>query len=390
MSAPIVTPAPRVWQADVRLTPDGRRCFDDLLPYCLDEAWSWECDHADQLTVVYHVDDNAAEKIGQRLTEALERARVVPDRQARIVYDSWSADVAPVTGAEGRPDRVAVGPGLAVHGPGPARLVRALDGLFLRLARGWGADEYLVPHLVAWETIERAGYARTFPQHLTTCAVVASDLPALDRFARARTAADRRAELREAPVAVAPTVCLHLFAALSGTRLTEPLIATARQSCGRYEAGTTDEVTRLWSFDMREVIYVGDRAGARRFRDRALTDLTEVVRELGLPARIGSANDPFFTDSRADLASYQSTWDLKQEVCGRMAGSGAAVAVSSVNLHQQHFGQGFAMTEATGATASSACVGFGMDRWLHWIHGYLGDDPQQWPAILRRELPDAR
>jgi seryl-tRNA synthetase len=373
----------RVWEAPVALGPEGRRTFDELLPYCFDGRDGWVAEPGERPRVRYVADDSGqAEEIEARLAEATGRAAIVPARTPRTVLDLWS------TAAPAAPQPLAVtpvGPGLMVSGPGVARLMRIIDDLAWEMAGRLGAVEYAVPHLTSWSTIERAGYARTFPQHLTTCGVVSPDLGALDRFARAGDPDARAAELNLAPVTVSPTVCLHLFAALADTRLDRPLVITARQSCGRHEpTASAAEPTRLWSFTMREIVYIGDSGGARRFCADIHSALAELARDLGLPSRIASATDPFFTNERADLTKYQSTLDLKQEMCGRMAPDDRAVAVSSVNLHHQHFGKGFDIRTADGTIASSACVGFGLERWAQWLHGYLGDDAGRWPDVLRR------
>jgi hypothetical protein len=385
----------RCWTTTQRLTADGSRTFRDLLAYCFPDGNAWECLQNGALSVRYVAEtETQATAIERRLDEALSRAVVAPGRPPRVLLDQWSlGDGATATARPGRPDAprghprvdsLPVGPGLQVAGPGLARLISLVDNLALERARQVGAVEYAVPHLMAWETLERAGYARAFPQHLTTCAVVQPDLSALDRFAQASSPEARAAELRPAPVSVAPAVCLHLYAAFADGTLVKPLIATARQCCGRHEAGSGLSATRLWSFSMREIVYIGHADGARRFRAEMLDWLTELAREIGLPARIASANDPFFTNEREELAPYQADLELKQELCGRMADDSTAVAVSSANLHNQHFGRGFGIRLPDGTPASSACLAFGLDRWARWLHGHLGEDPRHWPAPLRR------
>jgi seryl-tRNA synthetase len=175
-------------------------------------------------------------------------------------------------------------------------------------------------------------------------------------------------------------VCLHLFAAAADRRLDTPFVATARQSCGRHEAAAS--TTRLWSFTMREIVYIGDAAGALAFRDEVLLATQDLAQEIGLPCRLVPAADPFFTRLRGDLTRYQDSFDLKYELVGRMPGEADPVAITSINLHQQHFGKGFAIYSSDGRAAASACIGFGLDRWAHWLNAYLGNDPAGWPPAL--------
>ncbi|MFE1320582.1 hypothetical protein [Kitasatospora phosalacinea] len=375
--------AAALWRSPAALAPAQRRTFDDLLAYCVPDPAAVVARHTEEGTTVRLPADPGwpVDRVRGLLDDAFARAGAAPPRDPKVLVELGGRHRPPTPEQAVPADSTHVGPGLNVSGPGVARLMRALDRVFLDLARRAGAEEHAVPHLVSWETVERAGYHRTFPQHLTPCAVAGPDLAALDRFAAAAPE-DRMAELRPAPVVLAPAVCLSLFAALADSVLDRPFVGTATGGCARHEAGTVRSTTRLWAFTMREVVFVGEPAAARAFRDAMLDRVAEFARELDLPSTLLSANDPFFTRERGDLATFQSSFDLKHELLGRTA-DGSPVAVTSVNLHQQHFGTGFGITLPSGAPAHSTCVGFGLERWAQWIHGHLGSDPAAWPDPLR-------
>lgn len=369
----------RTWRGIQNLGPDALKAFEELLPYCFPEGERWQYRYEGSPVVRYTVADGTrATQIEHRLDRAMGRAAGTPSRPPRVLFEQAGPTVTEVPAADLR----AVGPGLVVLGPAPARLAAIVDRFAQELAHSLGAVEYTVPHLVSWETIDRAGYARTFPQHLTACSVVAPDLSALDRFAAADNLVDRDADLRPAPVTLAPTVCMNIFAAHADRPLSGPVTATAKQACARHEV-IAEGATRLWSFNMREIVYIGEADGAREFCRDIIGELIDLLRSIGLPATICSASDPFFTVERESLSSYQSRLDLKQEVRGRMAGDDREVAITSVNIHNQHFGQSFGISLSDDAS-SSACVGFGLERWAQWLHGYVGDDAQRWPKALRR------
>ncbi|MEU9094400.1 hypothetical protein ACIOEW_38350 [Streptomyces sp. NPDC087901] len=372
------------WQAPTPLAPSQRRVFEDLLSYCLPGDGRFWLEHTEPGVKVRYVaaPGHSTEATAVLLDEAHARAALETARAPHVLYefDGPSGSGAPPS------DATWVGPGLRVGGTQLARLVRALDTLLLGLADEVGAMERLVPHLVSWETLRRTGYTRNFPQHLTACAVVREDLRALDRLAQAPDVVAAAAELTPAPVALAPAVCMNLFAGLADGTLPAPITLTARGMCGRYEAGAQAVATRLWSFDMRELVFVGDAAGAKSFRDTMLNAVADLARDVGLPSTLTTASDPFFTSERADLLGYQSALSLKHELRGLPADGSSAVAVTSVNLHKQHFGVEFGITLPDGTPAHSACVGFGLDRWAEWIHGHLGGDPDNWPDVLRTAI----
>jgi seryl-tRNA synthetase len=377
----MTTAETHTWRSGAPLRPSGRRTFTDLLAYCfpVGQLVSWD-DSEDDVVVRFVADDPDTERIERLLTSAYRRIGPVHAQRTPLVdiVDDGRSTF-------GSPDTVAVGPGLGVGSPPMARLMRSIDDLALRAALELGAVELAVPHLVSWSTIERAGYARTFPQHLTACEIVATDLEVLDALAASDGTSIDPSYLAHAPVCISPSVCLHVFAAVTSRRdgvLVKPLLVTARAACGRYEGSGLSLPTRLWSFTMREIVYVGDRQGALDFRDTALEYLERLAKDLDVPCELVAANDPFFTTEQANLAAFQTGFDLKHELVGRLP-NGGEVAVSSVNRHNQHFGTGFGITTADGEPASSACIGFGLERWAHWLHTRLGPDPANWPAVLQ-------
>jgi len=372
----------RRWTAGTELSVQELRTFAELLPYCVprplpDGTWL-----GSRPSVSYAAGASESAHIMALLDEAIRRSRDIRSRSPQVRMDLWELRGSAPSATTA--DISEVGPGLIVSGTRLARLMRAVDRLALELGIAAGATELAVPHLVSTPTVDQAGYAEAFPQHLTGCCVVRHDLKALDRYA-AGSAEERLAELEPADVNLAPAVCLNILASMSGDSLAEGVTCTALGACGRYEATATDS-TRLWSFTMREVVYVGNERGALRFREDMLDALECVARDLQLPCRLGSAVDPFFTGARQELAAFQTEFVVKHELLGRMAVDDAPVAISSVNAHGQHFGLGFGIRLKDGSPAHSACVGFGLERWAQWLSSHLPCDEAAWPSTLRDRL----
>ncbi|HKX95261.1 MAG TPA: hypothetical protein VJM48_11200, partial [Methylibium sp.] len=61
-------------------------------------------------------------------------------------------------------------------------------------------------------------------------------------------------------------------------------------------------------------------------------------------------------------------------------------AVCSFNFHQEHFGSTFGIRTADGATANTACLGFGLERITMALFKTHGCDPAQWPRPVRERL----
>jgi seryl-tRNA synthetase len=64
----------------------------------------------------------------------------------------------------------------------------------------------------------------------------------------------------------------------------------------------------------------------------------------------------------------------------------APTAVCSFNYHQQHFSSAFDIRTADGSPASTACLGFGLERVVMALFKTHGFDPASWPPEVRRRL----
>jgi seryl-tRNA synthetase len=61
-------------------------------------------------------------------------------------------------------------------------------------------------------------------------------------------------------------------------------------------------------------------------------------------------------------------------------------AVCSFNWHEEHFGKIFEIRTPDGAFASTACLGFGMERVCMALFSTHGFDPTTWPRAVRELL----
>ena len=263
-------------------------------------------------------------------------------------------------------------------------LAERLDRRFVALARRWDASELRFSPCIAAADLERIDYFRSFP-HLATFAVCLDpDEDNLARFAAGEPvdAGGQIALTEVAPVVavLTPAACYHLYAHHRGRCFHDAAYFTTRATCFRREPHYRP-LERQWSFSMREIVCLGTPAETRAFVDDATADVDMLAAELGLPLDWAPASDPFFRPSRNPQYLMQQVDPTKQELLfdGRLA-------VASTNLHHDHFGRAFAIsrTPAAGGAASpvsSACVAFGIERWLAAVVYRHGCDPAGWPEV---------
>ena len=259
-------------------------------------------------------------------------------------------------------------------------LYEQLARLAAEAAADDGREAWRPPAAIALGTLARARYFESFPQWLTLAAHLREDAASLEHVARADDPAAAACEAcAPADAALPPAVCYHVYAALAGRVLSTPMAITLEGTCWRHEGDRLQPLARGWAFTMREGVCLGDDDAVRAFRARGIARATELASALSLDARLEEATDPFFRPTARGRELLQRVKGLKQEL--RLPVGGETTAAASFNLHEGFFGEAFDIRLADGAPAASACVAFGIERWLLAFLAAHGTSSRDWPAL---------
>ncbi|MFF8835312.1 hypothetical protein [Streptomyces sp. NPDC015130] len=268
------------------------------------------------------------------------------------------------------------GPGLLTLDPVHTALLHGLDALLTGLAARLAAPEVVGPPLLSVEGLARLDYFRNFP-HLGVSAGRFTP-EALDGLAAGEDPAEL--PLRPTGHLLPSATCYGLLLSLEGTDVGEDglrLSATGR--CFRNETHY-DGLRRLWGFHMREVLYLGTKQGAVEHLENGSEFVRGLAALLGLELTRATADDPFY-DRGGSRARLMALDPVKHEFS---APDGTAIA--SVNRHRNFFGERLDIRAGDAGPAYSACVAFGVERWVHAMilaHG----TPEQALAHLRSARP---
>ena len=107
---------------------------------------------------------------------------------------------------------------------------------------------------------------------------------------------------------------------------------------------------------------------------------------LQLPVASDVANDPFFGRAGKIMAASQRDQRLKFEILVPVISQTKPTAICSFNWHQDHFSSTFGIRSADGAVASTACLGFGLERCVMALFKTHGFTPSKWPTSVRARL----
>jgi seryl-tRNA synthetase len=328
------------------------------------------------------------DRAGGRIAVCVDPAVDLDDVTAQVDRAVWSRP-APVDDAA-VPTFVAghvieLGPGQYALRGAAARLRTALDRRIAAIAATVGAEPWHLPSIESTVDLLRlTGYFVSHPQHVTWGFHVPPRFDTLAEFAR-----DARSHSLAAPppdqaqptgFILEPFVCHNVYRALRGAQVDGGRTVTALGNCYRFEGHRFAPLERQWEFSMREAVLLGDRGYVERVRTQLIEATRALCDELDLDATLEVATDPFFAAEAASLRTFQAMRATKLEL--RLAiGGGVRVAAASFNLHGGVFAG--PMSIACGEVpAETACVGWGLERWMAAVVARWGADPAGWPVGL--------
>lgn len=265
--------------------------------------------------------------------------------------------------------------GLSVLSGDVLILYKALDRLFLRWAtEEFQAKEYLFPTFINAQDLGKISYFTSFP-HLATFPIsLMLEDDNLKRFIEGKplslegeiklTATN---PIREV---LTPAACYHLYIYLQNTDFSSTAYFTTVNNCFRQETHYLP-LQRQWNFHMREVVCFGSQKVVAAFLENAREKLSKFCIELGLPIEWLIATDPFFAPEQNPKYIAQIVDPTKMEMIFQN------LSIGSTNLHRDYFGKNFNIS-LNGENIHSACVAFGLERWIYAFIKQFGDRKQDW------------
>ncbi len=315
------------------------------------------------------------------------RERVLRVTRAKFLYDG---DVD--RDLEGSLDVYKIGKGLVGLKGRLLRLFRFFESEFLKLAEEFKAEEHHYPVMLPLEVLEELRYLEHFPQHVTFCSHLPGDLALLQRSTDAvqnnggRMPQSVIAKITRPAHVLQPAVCLPCYRQMRGlvVESRSVLAITMQNHVFRYEGENLRLLKRLWDFSVRDIVFFGAHNRLAQMRSRVIDRTVKLCRELDLEVRVQLANDPFFLEQSRNKKIYQRMGEVKYELVIPLRNKHEEVAASSFNLHHDFYTKLYDIRLTNRQKAESACMGFGIDRWLYGFLAQKGLDPTAWPEKVAR------
>ncbi len=285
---------------------------------------------------------------------------------------------------------------VAMTGPALA-LTKVLDARAEALYKEhFNAQAGMYPALVDAELLARCGYFESHPNAVTFIGHVIDDFDLIETFRQENTGATTthlpaHEHVHLPGKCLNPAACFPCYPTLSHRSMSEQgEIVTWLGRVFRYESRNTAGLDRLWEFNVRELVFVGTEQFVIDARQRAIGVINKLANMFDVECIIETATDPFFASVSAAKSFWQQTQEVKYEIRLPIAiddrGEFTTIAAGSLNLHGDFFGQRFNINSHDNTTASSGCVGLGVERWVLAAFAQHGFDPARWPETVRDDI----
>ena len=369
--------------------------LDYALTFAAEEITSYKID-ADKLTIEAEVkSEEAREGVSNKIRELVERYQKREFGMPTVVHfeqkrDLVSRDVWPELLDRRWVTPIGVGH-VVLRGPA-AQLMSLIDAKTQkRFAAEFGAELEIYPPTIRCETLDRCQHFTSFPEHMDFVGHLKQDLTVLNHFSnsckdKGWSARLHEGQMAETDLAFSPSCCYHCYEAMEGWQIEPPgRCVTAILACHRYEGANHTSMSRLRSFTMREVVFIGKPQFVISARARAEEIIVDWAKDWELACTFETANDMFFTKDYSVKASFQRQQQAKKELRLEVPQENQSISVFSSNFHAMSFGKAFNISTG-GRPATTGCIAWGLERWVYAIFSQFGCDLATWPAKLKEEL----
>ncbi len=260
--------------------------------------------------------------------------------------------------------------------------------------RAFGAKDGHFPALIDADTLQKCGYFDSHPNAVTFVGNMIEDMDAIEEFRLANSCSEGahlppHEHVHIDGMCLNPAACFPCYPSLTGKNIGNGECYSWLGRVFRYESRNINGLDRLFEFNVRELVFVGDETYVRSCRAKALPIIEELASYFDIDCLVQTATDPFFATVSAAKKFWQQAQEVKNEIkipaLGK-DGSQKLLACGSINLHGNFFGSRFNITCPDGQPAQTGCVGLGIERWVLAAFTQHGFDEHRWPEAVRRQI----
>ena len=272
-----------------------------------------------------------------------------------------------------------------------ARLVNERSGELYKKA--FAAKDGHFPAMIDADTLHKCGYFDSHPNAVTFLGNVIEDFDAIEEFRLANSCSEGalippHEHVHIDGMCLNPAACFPCYPTLTGKTIDGEAYSWLGRVF-RYESRNIRGLDRLYEFNVRELVFVGNEDYVRACRMKALPIVEELAAMMDIDCKVQTATDPFFATVSAAKKFWQAAQEVKNEIKIPALGADGEIkqlACGSINLHGNFFGKRFDIKGTDGEPVQTGCVGLGIERWVLAAFTQHGFDERRWPAAVRKQI----
>jgi seryl-tRNA synthetase len=273
-----------------------------------------------------------------------------------------------------------------------ARLINEKAGQLY--ASAFKAEDGHFPAMIDADTLHKCGYFDSHPNAVTFVGNMIEDMDAIEEFRLANSCSEGahlppQEHMHVDGMCLNPAACFPCYPTLTGKNIDDGQCYTWMGRVFRYESRNINGLDRLYEFNVRELVFVGNEDYVRGCRLKALPIIEELATYFDIDCFVQTATDPFFATVSAAKKFWQAAQEVKNEIkipALSDDGSQKLLACGSINLHGNFFGTRFDIRCPDGEPAQTGCVGLGIERWVLAAFTQHGFDERRWPEEVRQQI----
>lgn len=337
-------------------------------------------------------DDNKLNALGETIDRLVFISRGLVDRKvlfSNLVTPQYSSD--PLVKLKETSQVTEIDNGLFQFQGEFLEIFKTANNVILDIAISeYGAIEQENPILWPIELFKKINYLNEFPGQALLISGVEKNFEAMDAFSKKYSSEthfleiDMTEHMEPAKYGLQPAVCDTCYYAMQNKSDIKDTIFTTYNKVFRNEKSDAGSLDRLNSFSVRDIMFVGDKNFVLGVRQQLLERLASFFDETCLRYSIETADDPFFS-STIEKKMYQHLFELKYEILVEIPYLNKRIAVGSINLHLDTFGQAFNISQGD-RPIYSGCIGIGFERFLLALYSQHGVNTSTWPSAVKKLL----
>ncbi|MEE0930048.1 MAG: hypothetical protein UIM53_03530 [Acutalibacteraceae bacterium] len=247
--------------------------------------------------------------------------------------------------------------GYICYREGMEKLYSDLDSVFISFLKDEKYKVYNIPAMIEGRVLKKCGYFESFPDQISAVGYI--DDEKIPEIMSGKEINESCIKLHDRYLT--PSACLHIYPMYEGKEITENEIITTKARVYRCEKSGFEDMTRLWDFSVREIVFIGSEEFVKEHLNTLKEKTLNFAKKISKDANLVVAHDHFYKGQRNDIkAKIQEKNELKFEL--KIPIGDREVAVASFNFHNGHFSIPFNFDN--NRKIVSGCVGFGMERWV--------------------------